>query len=100
MTKDSLVNFYSEEERAKLLTFRSAYKLKPRPIDKQVIKAPVVVEKAAVVSDNCEFVRGFVYPGSENRLCVNGTFCPELIFSDPEVFIHCCTRIEKLKEQT
>ncbi len=47
--KDSLVNFYSEEEQAKLLTFRSADKLKIRPVAKPVIKAPVVVEKAALM---------------------------------------------------
>ncbi len=100
MTKASLVNFYNEEERVKLLTFCSADKLKTKIVAKPVIKAPSVVEKATDVSDNCEFVREFVYPGSENRLCINRTFCSASIFSDPEVFIHCCTRIEKLKEQT
>ena len=99
MTRTSLVNSYSEEERAKLLIFLSADKLKTKPVTKPVIKPPVV-EKAADVPCNCEFVREFVYPGSENRLCVNRTFCPASIFSDPEVFIHCCIRIEKLKEQT
>ena len=98
--KDSLVNFYSEEEQAKLLTFCSADKIKTKPVARPVIKPPVIEKAAAVASDNCEFVREFVYPGSENRLCITATFCPKSIFSDPEVYTHCCTRIEKLKEQT
>jgi hypothetical protein len=92
--KGSLINFYSAEDREKLLTFRH---LSERRVKAKVIQ--VVVEyAAAAMPDVCEFARDFTYPGSIDRLCVDKTFCPIRLFSDFTIYCSCPTRIEKLRE--
>jgi hypothetical protein len=60
---------------------------------------PKSEEPIEVVSDICEFAVGKCFGGSENRVCVCGSFCPAKVFKVPKSFLECSTRIEKLKEQ-
>lgn len=45
----------------------------------------------------CEFVGGLVDPTIDGRRCIDNTFCPKRIFSDPKIFALCPTRLDKLK---
>ncbi len=97
MTKESLVSFFSEEDKKKLLNFRSASELRPKP------KAPAV--SAAVVSlvdvkpEQCEFAIIVPFLGcTTGRLCWDKTFCPTTVFADVKVFPGCKCRKDRLKE--
>ncbi len=110
--KGSLVNFLSEEDRKRLLTFRPASELRKLPVNKStprvsVQSAAVVVAKPEqpqtpsmpIVSNICEFVRGDIFEGSNGRRCVDGTFCPARIYGQLAIFQICPTRMYKLKER-
>jgi hypothetical protein len=62
--------------------------------------SPKPEEPIELESDICEFAVGKCFGGSENRVCVCGSFCPAKVFKVPKSFLECSTRIEKLKEQT
>jgi hypothetical protein len=95
VTKGSLVNFLSEEDRKRLLNFRGASEVLPKqPTVLSEIKKPDLLPPAISC---CEFVRGFVFPGSDGRYCVCGTFCPSRIFADPAQYLTCDTRVSRLK---
>jgi hypothetical protein len=48
----------------------------------------------------CEYVRSLIDPAIDGRRCIDITYCPKRIFSDPKVFASCPTRLKKLKEKT
>jgi len=115
--KGSLVNFLSEEDRKRLLTFRPASELRRFPAIKgklpsrkvtpsasvpaaavEPVKAEVVLP-APVAPEVCEFVRSPVYEGSIGRRCVDSSFCPARIYGNFALFQVCPTRLAKLREQ-
>jgi hypothetical protein len=113
LSKGSLVNFLSEEDKKKLLTFKPASSLAKYPAAKKPIKqnqprdsVPAAVEPAKVeaslpvlvVPEMCEFVRDPVYEGSIGRRCVDSSFCPARIFGNLALFQVCPTRLAKLKQ--
>jgi hypothetical protein len=59
---------------------------------------PKQEEPIELVSDICEFAVGKCF-NSENRTCIDKTFCPATVFKVPSQFQICHTRVEKLKEQ-
>ena len=96
----SLLNFYSEEQKKRMLNFRSASELLPKADASAVV--PVVSVKPAPmpeVVDLCEFVGDYAFPGSSGRLCVDKTSCPARIFGNVEFYRICPTRVLKLKEK-
>jgi hypothetical protein len=69
-----------------------------KPADPNALPKPE--EPIELAADTCEFAVGKCFRGSENRVCVCGSFCPTKVFKDPKVFLTCHNRIEKLAEQT
>jgi len=47
----------------------------------------------------CEFVGVLIHPSIEGRRCIDHTFCPKRLFSDPKFFASCPTRKQKLKDK-
>lgn len=96
----SLLNFYSEEEKKRMLNFRPASELLPKAAAAAVV--PVVPVKPAPqpeVVELCEFVRDYAYPGSSARLCADTTSCPACTYGNVEFYRICPTRRLKLKEK-
>ncbi len=96
--KSSLVDFFGEADKKKLLNYTRASQL---PQAKAVIAAAVAVDaKQPDPQHNiCEFARGFVYGGSDGRYCCDRTFCPRSLYEDAKVFVTCPTYLAKLKDK-
>ncbi len=91
MGKGSLVDFCSEEDRKRLLNFRSDSELLP----KSKVRKPDLPPPA---SDVCEFAGAPVYPGSVMRRCADGS-CPIRVCGNLEIYRICFIRSRKLKEK-
>jgi hypothetical protein len=98
---ESLLNFCSEEDKKKLLNFRSP-KLSPvhEVNTAQVnVETPQSTPKQPEAVQICEFIHGFIYEGSSGRLCIDGIFCPVRIYGNLALFQVCTTRLNRLKER-
>lgn len=98
MAKGSLVDFLGDEDKKKLLNYTRASQL---PQAKTILAAATVADdaKEPTPPSVCEFVRGFVYGGSDARLCIDKTFCPSRVYAKPEHFKACFVRLQKLREK-
>jgi hypothetical protein len=96
----SLLSFYSEEQKKRMLNFRSASELLPKADASAVVPVdPVKPAPQLEVVDLCEFVGDYAFPGSSGRLCVDKTSCPARIFGNVEFYRICPTRALNLKEK-
>ena len=93
----SLLNFYSEEQKKRMLNFRSASELLPTAPAGAV--DPVKPAPTPEVVDLCEFVGDYAFSGSSGRLCLDKTSCPARIFGNVEFYRTCPTRFSKLREK-
>ena len=90
----SLLNFYSEKQKKRLLNFRSASELLPKTDASAVVPVdPVKPAPTPEVVDICEFARDYAFPGSVVWLCVDKTSCPARIFGNVEVYRICPTGV-------
>jgi len=100
MVKDSLLNFYSEEQKKQLLNLHSASELTPQ--SPAAVVVPVDLAKPAPppeVVEICEFARDYGYPGSSARICADKTSCSVSNYGNLEVYRICPTRRLRLKQK-